>query len=760
MQDRNKKLGLGVAALVVVLGLVAVLVNTQKMSEPSDELMGSADDELTVEEIGPPPSLVIDPDVDLSGALTADGNFYQFERNQALPDPADLTRSTQRETWTPLVFDKEYDSIVEFLEENTDVTNQLTLAVVWDEEDQDWNVYPNEIFRSDYNIDTLNIFSEDFDGTLIFNTSRAYDYADHIETRVGDFDVERGWNYGPKPDFDELDGKAVVFWTGDVTGNAVRLTPSGDLNDPIDKDFFDDLDDDEVYWFYVKGTVVDSCDDNEAYVCGVDGNTYLNSCVADEEDVTVDYVGQCKNDRTALRGRLEDDTLELDDTLVLEFFTSNSDNSPEDIDVDLDEIDLDDNDSGLAIYEIDGARFNFVTAFEDADLDVNDDSIEIDLDNNLVAGEYQLRIFDTFEREKFEELELDFEVIESTTPVEIVDFEYDLVDVTERTLELELQGDLDGRNFSESEFENYFSLIDVESGNEVTFTDFSMDSDENVTITLPTSTLSFENMNEGYRLEIEEATDESEGWKLLAKNISVKGVEAYSEMDGKTVSPTGYDESLVVELRLLGLETIKADLVEEFDWISVEDGEGDLTLGTDYEIVEDGDNNGEYDMTFNIVGRSWSLPVDIDADFYYLGDGLYVPVQGMVRVEAQSGDDDNEVISLNYTYDVIETEYTLSGAATGRRNVAVLTPSVDPLDMTEVDLAEIEDAFEITSNYEGGQAVDVDQCTISMGADKKIRIECPQIFGGQLVVEWGEVVNQADGYRLEAGSLSDFSEAG
>lgn len=641
MQDRNKKLGLGIAALVVVLGLVAVLVNTQKMSEPSDELMGSADDELTVEEIGPPPSLVIDPDVDLSGALTADGNFYQFERNQALPDEDDLDESTSRETWTPLVFDREYDSIVEFLEENTDVTNQLTLAVVWDEEDQDWNVYPNEIFRSDYNIDTLNIFSEDFDGTLIFNTSRAYRYADHTEERVGDFDVERGWNYGPKPDFDELDGKAVVFWTGDVTGNAVRLTPSGDLNDAIDEDFFDDLDDDEVYWFYVKGTVADACSDVEAYVCGVDGNTYLNSCVADEEDVTVDYEGQCKNDRTALRGRLEDDTLELDDTLVLEFFTSNSDNSSEDIDVDLDEIDLDDNDSGLAIYEIDGARFNFVTAFEDSDIDVNDDSIEIDLDNNLVAGEYQLRIFDTFEREKFEELELEFTVVE---PDEIEEVLYDL------------QG-------------HEFGLITLEP-------DMFVEA-----------------------IDADEALD---NFKLYRDGVEVPASEYRITFD---------EANNEVEIETIGV------------------------------VLEQ--NNYEVRVTEEInEEEGWII------------------LETVIVVTEVSDDDDNEVISLSYTYDEINIEYTLSGNATGRRNALVLTPSVDPLDMSEVDLSEIEDAFDITSNYEGGEAVDVDQCTISMGSDKKVRIECPKTFGGQLVVEWAEVINQADGYRLEAGSLSDFSEAG
>jgi hypothetical protein len=412
MQDKNKKYSLGVAALVVVLGLVAVLVSTNAgEKDVEDELMGSADEDVvTVDDIGPPPALVIDPDVSLSGALTPDRNFYQFERNTNLPDSDDLDESASRENWTALVFDDEYDSINEFLNENTDLTDQLTLAVVWDSVEQDWDVYPNEIFRSDYNIDTLNIFDDEFDGTLIFNTSRSYSYADHVEDRVGDFDVRRGWNYGPKPDFSDIDDKAVVFWEGDVTGNAERLTAKSDFNKAVDKDFFDDLDDDEVYWFYVKGSVGDSCDDDEAFVCGVDGNTYQNSCTADAEDVDVDYDGKCKNDRVALIGEIEDTTLETDETLVLEFFESASDRSAEDLDMDEDEIDLDDSDSDLAIYKKNGAKYEFVTAFSASNVELKDDSVEIDLDEKLSEGDYQLRIFDTFEREKVKELELDFEV--------------------------------------------------------------------------------------------------------------------------------------------------------------------------------------------------------------------------------------------------------------------------------------------------------------------------------------------------------------
>lgn len=419
MQDKNKKYSLGVAALVVVLGLVAVLVSTNTADKNmDDELMGSADEDvLTVDDIGPPPALLIDPDVSLSGALTPDNNFYQFERNTDLPDQDDLDKSASRETWTALVFDDEYDSINEFLNENTDLTDQLTLAVVWDSEEQDWDVYPNEIFRSDYNIDTLNIFGEDFDGTLIFNTSRSYSYIDHVEDRVGDFDVKRGWNYGPKPDFSDIDDKAVVFWEGDVTGNAERLTPRGSFSKAVDKDFFDDLDDDEVYWFYVKGTVTESCGDEEAFVCGVDGNTYQNSCKADSEDVDVDYDGKCKSDRVALIGEIEDDTLEADETLVLEFFESSNDSTPENLDIDDNEVDLDDNDSDLAIYRKNGAKYEFVASFSSSNVDVKSNSIEIDLDEKLSEGEYQLRIFDTFEREKVKEVELEFEV-EASEPGE------------------------------------------------------------------------------------------------------------------------------------------------------------------------------------------------------------------------------------------------------------------------------------------------------------------------------------------------------
>ncbi len=418
MEIKNKKYSLGVAALVVILGVVAILVSSNFGEEPqTEELMGSADDELTVDEIGPPPTLVIDPEVSLSGALTPDGNFYQFERTGDLPDEDDLNFSSARETWTPIVFDGEYDSIVEFLNENTSLTDQLTLSVIWDAEQQDWDVYPNEIFRSDYDIDTLDIFDDEFDGTLIFNTSRAYEYETYVEDRVGDFKALRGWNYGPKPDFSEISGKAVIFWTGDVTGEAERLTESGDLNDPIDRDFFDDLDDDEVYWFYVKGNVTESCSDVDAFVCGVDGNTYQNSCKAEAEGVDVDYEGRCKVDRVALIGEIKDDTLQVGDTLELEFFESSSDNTPEDLDMDASEIDLDDNDSDLAIYREDGANYVFITAFDSSDVDLNLKNIEIDLGDKLSPGDYQLRIFDTFEREKVQELELDFEV-EAADPTE------------------------------------------------------------------------------------------------------------------------------------------------------------------------------------------------------------------------------------------------------------------------------------------------------------------------------------------------------
>lgn len=411
MSEKNKKYGLGVAALLVVLGLVAVLVSTSTPEVETDELLGSPEDgAVTIDEIGPPPSLIIDPEISLSGSLTPDGNFYQFERNEGLPDEDDLDATASREEWTALVFDDEYDSIEEFLNKNTTVTNQLSLVVVWDANQQDWDVYPNEIFRSDYDLDTLDIFDDEFEGTVLFNTSRAYEYIDHTEDRSGDFDAERGWNYGPKPDFDSIEDKAVIFWEGDVTGNADRLTDSGDLNDAIDRDFYDDLDDDESYWFFVKGTVTDSCDDEEALVCGVDGNTYQNSCKADSEDVDVDYVGQCKSDRTALIGELEEDTLSTTDKLVLEFFESSSDTTPETLDMDESEIDLDDNDTDFAIFKKDGARFEFISAFSSSDVDVRSRSIEIDLDGNLDAGEYELRIFDTFEREKVREVELDFEV--------------------------------------------------------------------------------------------------------------------------------------------------------------------------------------------------------------------------------------------------------------------------------------------------------------------------------------------------------------
>ena len=625
MSEKSKKYGLGIAILVAVLGLVAIVVSTSSTSEvESDELLGSPDESVTVDEIGPPPSLVIDPQVSLSGALTPDGNFYQFERSESLPSDRDLDKTAPREEWTALVFDDEYDSIDEFLNKNTTVTDQLTLVVVWDAVQQDWDVYPNEIFRSDYDIDTLDIFDDKFEGTVIFNTSRPYEYIDHTADREGDFDAERGWNYGPKPNFNSLRGRAVVVWEGDVTGNASRLTPARDLNDPIDRDFYDDLDDDEVYWFYVKGSVTDSCDDNEAFVCGVDGNTYQNSCKADAEDVDVDYEGKCKTDRTALIGRIEDETLAPDETLVLEFFESSSDNSPENLDIEDSEIDLDDNDTDLAIYKKDGARYEFVTAFSSSDVDVRSRAIEIDLNDKLAEGDYQLRIFDTFDKEKVREVELDFEV----ESAEVVEVTYSIVSITEDSVVLEPDEEVDA--IDENEIDDLFALLDS-AGNEVSGADVSMSSDKKVTISFNSDVFTADAVKR--TVEVTELEDTQERWKIAEASYDLVALlaEITTVTDDNIYGGTanGEDPTIDVEFVADGSDLDEDPFGNDFDWLTlnvVRDGSSTEVEYDDYQM-SDSVSGGKYKLEISTGSNGWDNgEYSLEIDFRDLSeDGYYLP---------------------------------------------------------------------------------------------------------------------------------------
>lgn len=415
MSEQKKKFSLGLALLVAILGVLAVVISTNNSGVISEEevMLGSAGEQ-SVDEIGPPPALVVDPDLALSGALTFDGNFFKFERNTELPERSDLDLVADAETWTTIVTDKEYDSVLDFLNENTDLVDQLTLSVFWNADDQDWEVYPNEIFRSRWDIETLDIFKDDFDGTLIFNSNEPFAYTDNVEGRVGELEIFRGWNIGPLPDFDEIEGRRVTVWSGETDGTAQRLTSRSDIDDAIDEDFYDDLDKDEVYWFYVHGEFVScDCNDAEAPVCGEDGNTYMNTCKATCSDVDVDYSGKCKVDRNALLARISEPNLLADETLVLEFFDGADDTTAESIDVLESEIDIDDEDTDLVVYNIDDANAPVkVTALSNSDVDVSNDSIKIDLDDDLAPGKYELRIKDTFERERVVEAELGFNVIE------------------------------------------------------------------------------------------------------------------------------------------------------------------------------------------------------------------------------------------------------------------------------------------------------------------------------------------------------------
>lgn len=628
MQENTKKYSLGVAVIVLILGFVAVIISTTGKNkvelEPEDNMMGSAEE--TVDDVGEPPQLIVDPEVSLSGALTPDGNFYKYERNSSVPSSSRLDASTPRENWVALVSDEEYNDIAEFLDENTDLTDQLTLAVVWDAREQEWEVYPNEIFRSNYDIKTLDIFSDDFDGVVLFNASRSFRYADHTEERVGDFDVRKGWNYGPKPNFNDIKGQVVTFWEGDVTGNAKRLTSRSDLNKAIDKDFFDDLDNEDTYWFYVKGAAEDTCSDTEALVCGKDGNTYRNSCKAEAENVDVDYDGACKNDRTALRGRIKDNSLKANETLVLEFFTSTSDTTPETIQISDSEVDLDDNDTDLAIYKKNGSAREFITAFSSSNVDAKTKAIEIDLDDKLSAGEYELRIFDTFDKEKVREDELDFTV----EAAQVTEVDYTIESVTPRTMVLKpssVVGEIDL-----SEIRNSVALYNSDGSNKVNGGGtVSLDSNKKITLSFTTDTFVLD--APVYKLKIAETEKTDESWKVKSyeKDLKPLKMELASGLS-RSVQPGGLDRFGIQAKFTNGSTAVAEDFATELNWVDIYDKDANTVITstkTDQTgfNASVGGNGGHYVIGFVFDSNKSSFQIKVSSLSYFDAQGYYVPAQ-------------------------------------------------------------------------------------------------------------------------------------
>ena len=632
MKDSTKKYSFGVAVMVLLLGLVAVLLSTTGRNPmqtlPEDELLGSADEQI-VDDVGPPPQLMVDPEVSLSGALTPDGNFYRYERSGAVPAESRLTKNSPRENWVPIVSDKQYDSILKMLDANTNVTDQLTLAVVWNAKEQEWDVYPNKIFRSSYGISTLDIFSTEFDGVVLFNANRAFRYADHVEDRVGDFEVKRGWNYGPKPKFSDIRGQVVTFWSGDVTGNATMLTPRADLGKAVSQSFVNGLDDDKTYWFYVRGVATSSCSNVEQFVCGRDGNTYQNSCKAGEEGVTVNYEGKCKNDRTALVPKIKETTLASNGVLVLEFFNSATDTTARDIQIAVSEIDLNRAGENLAIYRKNGANRDFITSFVRNDVATGTKDIRISLNNKLVAGDYELRVFDTFEKEKVVRSELEFKVQEDRQVVQVT---YRIETLTANSVTLTPTINNPPSSIRFEDVREKLALYDAASNTKIQGTRVEFDdTTKKLTLNFPVVPANFLTVDSpNYKLKLEETTKADEFWKINAFERELKAVKIVDDGAFLTDSSITPDFIKSTRFRFSNDDFLTGDFQAVKDLISLYIKEQPTSPFVKINSVVSNlilrDNSPV--QQFTIVFQSYDqFKVSVDQFSYIDSFGYYLPIQ-------------------------------------------------------------------------------------------------------------------------------------
>lgn len=254
MKSFNLKKVLGIVALVAVV-LVAGLLFTR-------------DSELTDEEIGTPPGVMIDSSFNatLSGSpyyfvTRSDERLYDDSLDTCTTKGSNTDRLQNQNGWYRVVAHEDNLTVREIVFSQVELReDDPTVIFYYNAEDQTFEAQPNRILR---NSDGSRLPELDLDKKLdkgevvVVTSNRSADFCADYDEASPHVNVYEGWNLIAKPDFEKVDFRSIWEVALAKGGNSGTLPekyfPTTNAN-------FDaaNLTDNDLYWVYVgAGGVID-----------------------------------------------------------------------------------------------------------------------------------------------------------------------------------------------------------------------------------------------------------------------------------------------------------------------------------------------------------------------------------------------------------------------------------------------------------------------------------------------------------------------